>query len=258
MERRAFLAVAAGSVPLAGCLGDVFSNDGGNSGDGDGGTGANGGSMATTDGPAGTGAASGTASRSPASTAAGSLPDHPATANLADSPHLGPAPGRAAKLIVAFEDPSCPSCRRFESQTFPKIRSKLVAEQDVSFAFRVFPHVRPWADRACQALFATHAREEAAFWELKDYYFENQNGFSTGNVLSKTRDWLASNTGVDVAAVVADAEAGAFSDAIQTDMRAVERAGVEVTPTFFLFKEREFVTKIRGGQGYEVFASALQ
>lgn len=226
--RRAFLAAGAGAAAaLAGCAG--------------GGT--------TTDAPTGTTA--GTATDG----GGGGLPDHPALAAVEAQPALGDLsrPG----VIVAFEDPSCPLCRRFEENAYPRIVSELVEPGKAAFVFRGYPVVYPWGDPASHALEATYDADPGAFWGLKDFYFSVQADLGTDNVLDRTESYLAENTDGDAASVVAAVEEGSYDAAVGTDLDAGEEAGASGTPAFFLFRDGEFRTGITGPQGYDVFAGAL-
>ncbi|WP_079890740.1 DsbA family protein [Halococcus agarilyticus] len=283
IDRRAFLASAVAAGVLAGCLGsgggagtsdDGNESDAGNAG-GAASTTAGGqaggttqpttavateptstpteasadGTPSTTDGPSTNGTA---ATQPPAASI-----DHPALAALAGQPYRGPTPGTAPGLIVAFEDPSCHNCERFNTGTLPTLESELVEPGEATYVYRNFPHAYEWGKPAMQALEATYARSESAFWGLKTHYFETQGEFSGSNVLDRTQEYLASETDLDAAAVVADAEAKEFDAAFQRDVDAGESAGVVSTPTFYLFSEGEFLTEIRGAQSYEVFKQAL-
>ncbi|MFC7069267.1 DsbA family protein [Halobaculum lipolyticum] len=222
--RRSALATVgvAGLGALAGCLG-------GTSGSGDGG-GANG---------------------TP-------IGDHPAGAGLDSQPALGPAD--AGATVVAFEDPSCPTCRNFERNAGERLRSGPVADGDLRFVSRVYPIIYPWGKPAVQALEAVYAREggEEAYWALFDHYFAEQGAFDTDTVLDRTESFLAANTDLDASGVVADAEAEAYDDAVQTDLDAGSAAGADRTPTLFLFRDGTYVTRASGNVSYETIASALR
>lgn len=263
LRRRAFLASAVTAGALAGCLGSGSGtgNDGTTDGDADSGGGDTSGASSTTGGTASaatneTGSGSMAQNGSGTGTPAASL-DHPAAAALAGQPFLGPAPGAARGTIIAFEDPSCHNCRRFNENTFPELESKLVDPGEASFVYRNFPHAFAWGKPAMQALEATLARGEEPFWALEHHYFATQEEFSEENVLDRTREFLAAETGVDAAAVVADAEAKKFDMAVQRDTDAGNAAGVVSTPTFYLFRDGKFLTEVRGAQSYQVFAQAL-
>ncbi len=186
-----------------------------------------------------------------------SVQEHPSGEGIESQPVLGPAPGEAEGTIVAFEDPSCPTCGRFESSAFPKLKSNLIDEGRVSFVFRSIPVVYDWGEPATMALEATYDRSESAFWSLKSHYYAQQAGFTTDNVLDRTESFLADETDVDAAAVRADTEAGAFQDAVDLDLSASESAGVEATPTLFCFDADGFTTSVSGPVGYQSLKGAL-
>lgn len=181
--------------------------------------------------------------------------DHPAATGINDQPTLGDR-GRQG-VIVAFEDPSCPTCRRFNQNTFPRIRSDLVATGDAAYVLRGYPVVYPWGDPASHALEATFDRDPAAMWALKRHYFDEQGQFSTDTVLDRTALFLNDETAVDGDAVVADVEGDAYADAVQADLDAGEAAGASGTPTFYLFRDGEYQTTVNGAQDYTVFENVL-
>lgn len=181
------------------------------------------------------------------------LEDHPATAGLDSQPRLG---DNAENVVVVFEDPSCPTCRRFEENAVSKVESELVAEGSASLVYRGFPVVYPWGEPANHALEATYDRDEDDFWALKDYYFDNQSEFDSDNVLDSTEQFLDDETGVDGAAVVEDVRNDAYADAVQTDIDAAEAADVVGTPSVFLFKDGEYLTKAAGNVSFEIILTA--
>ncbi|MFB6100958.1 MAG: DsbA family protein [Haloplanus sp.] len=185
------------------------------------------------------------------------LDTHPVGRDLAAQPRHGPVPTDATGTIVAFEDPSCPRCAAFEETTVPKIRSELVATGQVAFVVRTIPVVYQWGEPAIQALEATFARDAEAFWELFGHYFDNQDAFGTDTVLDRTRSFLDSETDVDGAAVVADAEAKAYDDAVEADLSASEAAEVSGTPTVFLFRDGAYRTRATGSVSFDLVTRAL-
>jgi protein-disulfide isomerase len=240
--RRTFLAASAATLAaLAGCTGGPGGGDGNGDGDGDGGNGGD-----------------GTPTGTPTAEAVETLATHPAARDIDAQPHLGPPVEDAAGVVVAFEDPSCTLCRRFEQNTLPDLRSNLVDTGDAAFVYRGYPVIYPWGKPATQALESTFAADAEAFWALKDHYFAEQGSFDADNVLSETEAFLASETSVDAAAVVDDARNERHDDAVQADIEAAQAAGAgSQTPIFYLFRDGEFRTRVSGPQGYDVFAAAM-
>lgn len=185
------------------------------------------------------------------------MDEHPAANGLASQPVEGTDPAEADVVIVAFSDPSCPFCKRFAEDTLPTIRSNLLEQGSTAFVYRSLGMVKAWGTPAAKALEATHERSETAHWTLKAHYYDEQDAFSTENVLAKTKTFLDAETDVDGGDVVAAVEAGAADDAFHLDETSASAAGVTGTPTFFLFRDGRSLTKIVGAVGYDVFATAL-
>lgn len=182
------------------------------------------------------------------------LSSHPISEGLDEQPSIGSSD--ASTSIVAFEDPSCHSCHRFETTVLPTMREQMIDTGDTEFFYRLFTiPVQPWGTPASKALEATHASDEDAFWDLKSFYYDEFD-FSTEDVMPRTRDFL-SGTGVDAGAVVEGAESGEFDDEVESDRRVGEQAGVRGTPTFFLVDGNEVVARVVGPQSTSVFRNAL-
>lgn len=233
MHRRRFLMTGV-ALAVAGCSG----------GDGTGGTSRGG----ATDGGTGTDAAE-------------TLDTHPAARNPSSQPRHGPEPGQATATIVVFEDPSCPTCARFEREVVPNIMTELVEPGTVSFVFRGYPVIYSWGEPATRALEAVYARNAEAHWTLAAHYFENQGdyrGSEPAGVFDRTETFLAAETGVDATAAMDAASDGEADAAVETDLAAGRDAGAgRTTPHLFLFRDGAFRTKSAGYTGLETIKGVL-
>ncbi|MDS0220644.1 DsbA family protein [Haloarcula sp. S1AR25-5A] len=184
-----------------------------------------------------------------------SVDTHPAAADLEAQPRRGELGGH---VILAFEDPSCPTCRRFHENTVPDIRENIVDTGKGAYVVRTYPVIYPWGEPATQALESTFARDSAAFWALFEHYFAEQPSFDPDNVLERTATFLTEETDLDGEAVASDARNRVHDDAVQADIQAAENAGLgETTPIILLFDDGEFVTKVNGSVSYDLIAEAL-
>jgi len=181
--------------------------------------------------------------------------DHPTAADLASQPALGEFTG---KMIVAFEDPSCPTCKRFHQEVYPELESKLIEPGEIAYILRPYPVIYPWGNSACKALDATFQRDAPAGWGLLDHYFARQGSFGRENVLSRTADYLDRETTVEGSAVVEAVESGASDAAVQADLDAGRDGGLgERTPVFAMFRDGEFLTSAAGAVSYNTLATVL-
>ena len=185
------------------------------------------------------------------------LSEHTVADGLESQPTLGAEPGEGEGTIVAFEDPSCPTCARFETSTFPRLQRELLDTGRASFVFRSIPIIYEWGQPATMALEATYDRSADAFWALKDHYYSEQGAFDSDNVLDRTETFLGENTDLDATAVVDDAEAGAFQTAVDLDLSVANELGIDATPTFYVFDGGTFSTDITGAVGYDSLKGAM-
>lgn len=193
------------------------------------------------------------------SEAGASVDDHPASRSLADQPYLGDPPDDAEKLIVAFEDPSCPTCRRFHTGGFRDVQRQIVEPDSASFVYRPYRFTgRSWATPAIHAVLETTARERLAAWDLLDFYYDEQGGLSSGSIGEATRSFLAENTDVDAEAVVQAAEDRAHRAILETAESDGDEAGVTSTPTFYLFADGAFTTELSGAQDVTAFEAGFE
>lgn len=190
------------------------------------------------------------------------LASHPAARSLAAQPRLGPDPAEADGVIVAFEDPSCPTCRRFERRVVPRIREELVEPGRGTYVFRGYPVIYDWGEPATRALEAAYARDPAAHWTLASHYFDEQDAYRAAGpeaVYERTESFLAEATDLDAAAVVAAARDGESDAAVRTDLDAGRDAGAGgTTPAIYLFRDGTFRADGRGSVSYDLIESALQ
>lgn len=196
-------------------------------------------------------------------TAPGStLETHPAGQELAAQPTLGPAPGEATGVVVAFEDPSCRTCARFEAEVVPQLLTEYVEPGTVSYVFRGYPVVYPWGEQGTRALEAVYDRDPVTHWTLASHYFENQGTFSgldPAGIYDETESFLASETDLDATATMDAARNGEFDGAVAADFEAGQAAGAGfTTPHLFLFRDGEFRTKSAGYTPLSTLESVLE
>lgn len=236
MRRRAVLASIATLPAVSGCLGSPGDGSGAADGDGDDAAGGSDRSGGTDDGP------------------------HAALDALEGQPYLGREPGTASRLIVAFEDPGCPNCASFHANELPGVRSEVVEPGDASLVWRPLRYatqVAPWNTEGIHAVLETTSRDVDAAWTLLDHYYANQGEISSSNVAEQTRTALE-GTGVDADAVVTALEDGAHTERLSDSEDAASAAGVTSTPTFLLFEDDSFVTRIAGARSAAEFAAAFE
>jgi len=142
----------------------------------------------------------------------------------ANGPARGPA--GAPVTIVEFSDFQCPFCSRI-TPTLEQVVSKY--GNKVRLVFRQFPlPMHPNAAKAAEASLC--ANEQGKFWEMHDAMFKDQAGLAVDGLKSKA----AGITGINAASFNSCLDSGKETPAVQSDMKAGTKAGVNGTPAMFV------------------------
>ena len=90
----------------------------------------------------------------------------------------GPALGSegAPVTIVEFSDFQCSFCRKFWSDTLPKLKETYIKRGKARFIYRHFAILGKFSEQAAMA--AECAGEQEKFWEYHDMLFANQGGLA--------------------------------------------------------------------------------
>ncbi len=143
----------------------------------------------------------------------------------------------APVTIVEWSDFQCPYCAR-GADTVEQILEKY--PNDVKFVFQHFPlNFHPWAKPAAIAADCAGKQDPEAFWKLHDKYFEDQKALNPGNVLAKSKEYLAeSEIDMEKWSACAEDKDGeeykAMAAAVDAAMKAGQKFGVSGTPGFFV------------------------
>jgi protein-disulfide isomerase len=146
----------------------------------------------------------------------------------------GGAPARGSAVapvtIVEFSDFQCPFCRS-AAKTLEQI---VQSNPNVRVVFRNFPlPMHPWALAAARAASCSRRTPEA-FWKLHDYYFDHQRELTLDNIADKTRTFLTSLDGMDMAAFDRCVASEESLQQIRADMRTGIKRGISGTPSVFV------------------------
>ena len=160
----------------------------------------------------------------------------------------------APVVIEAWEDPQCPFCQRFTTNTLPEIERVYIDTGKVKYVFRQFPipNAHPWAIPAAVALECAYSQDEDAFWTLHDAYYQQQSLINIHNLKQFSLDVLeGENVDVDAFATCLDNQESLGE--VNQDIAEGIGKGVSGTPTFFVNGQ-----KVVGAQPFSVFASMIE
>jgi protein-disulfide isomerase len=166
----------------------------------------------------------------PATTATVSAGDF----ELERQPGLGDT--EAPVTVVVFEDFSCPACRTFEEQVFPRLKREYIDAGAVRAYFINFQFLGSDSMNAALAAECVYHQDEAAFWDYKTVLYRAQgpqgsNWASTPRLLDLARDAVPQ---IDHAELQACIQEERHLDAIERDRDIAVAAGATGTPTVFV------------------------
>jgi protein-disulfide isomerase len=140
-----------------------------------------------------------------------------------DAPAIGPADARVT--IVTFSDFQCPFCADAVA-TLHELRDRHPDDLRIVFRHNPLSFHRHARDAARAAIAVREARGDAAFWEMHDRLFANQDALTQEDLVGH-----AAAVGVDIAAAL---ESEAHEDVLERDHEIARRFGVTSTPIFFV------------------------
>lgn len=152
-----------------------------------------------------------------------------------DAPTLGDSD--VPVTVAEYVDFSCPHCRTYALNVFPRIYREFVTSGVVRYVHHDFPiPVDNWSRPAANA-----AREvqrlggDEPFFTYSDALFRNQNNYSY-NLFVGLTDGL--NANIDSKEVRRAAEAGSYCKLLNTGVKQASDRGVSATPTVFVNEKK--------------------
>ena len=150
----------------------------------------------------------------------------PETMSVAGEPFRGES--RASLAIIEYEDFECPFCRRFEHDTYPRIRAAYIETGKVKYFYRDMP--LPFHQHSMPAARAARcAAEQGKLWEMHDSLFDDPASLNTADI-----DARAAKLGIDTAKLDTCMTSERFADVIQHSMTEASGMQISGTPTFLI------------------------
>ncbi|NMJ77255.1 thioredoxin domain-containing protein [Nanohaloarchaea archaeon] len=170
----------------------------------------------------------------------------------------------APVTMVIYEDYQCPFCKRFETQTFPKIKSNYVDSGDVKVVWKDFPAPslgHDWSEPAAAATECVYREGgNEAFWNVNKKVFEKaktltrgEDEFTTENIQSRIKEF-ASEEGVSESAVQSCIENDNPMQEVNEDKQGILGITSNIgTPTAVVNGK-----KVVGAQPYPQFETVIE
>jgi protein-disulfide isomerase len=148
----------------------------------------------------------------------------------------------APKTLMVFADMQCPFCREFETQAFPSIVKNDVRAGKLRVVFQPISFIGTDSTVAARAVVA--AAQQNKFFDYASTFYANQGEENTGYVTEAFLTKIAKAVpGLNVAKWKADLSAGAGTSIMSRAETAAKTAHVDSTPSFFVAKKGQSLTK---------------
>jgi protein-disulfide isomerase len=162
----------------------------------------------------------------------------------------------APVTMVEFTDYQCPFCRRFETDSFAKLKTEYIDTGKVRFVSRDLPlEFHPNAPGAAVA--ARCAGEQNKFWEMRDaMMLDTATDLGSESILK-----YGQKTNLDMTAFSACLKEKKFTSAIQKDTADAGALGISGTPSFVIGKtDKTEIAGVRivGAVPFAVFDSTIK
>ena len=153
---------------------------------------------------------------------------------LERQPRLGDP--EAPLTMVFFEDYSCPACRAFEEDVFPRIKREYVEPGHLQVYALNFQFLGPDSVNAALAAECVHAQSESHYWEYKTYIYraqgpQGQPWASNERLLDLAQEGVPD---IDLDELQACMDERRYEDDIQRDREIGSATGVQGTPSIFV------------------------
>jgi protein-disulfide isomerase len=147
-------------------------------------------------------------------------------ASAGNSPVLGQS--SAPVTIIEFSDYQCPYCGRFETDTYPQLKTDYIDTGKVKLVFRNFPlSFHENAQNAAEA--AECANEQGKFWAYNENLFAKNTALTVTNLKQYAKD-----LGLDTTKFDQCLDSGKMKSVVQKDVTDATSYGVSGTPTFYI------------------------
>jgi protein-disulfide isomerase len=170
------------------------------------------------------------------STTAPTTPATPAAAStsLAGLPQHGDTLGKpsAPATLIVYEDPQCPYCRAWNTDTLPTVVNQFVRTGKINLVYRGIVIIGPDSVRGLHAIYAAAGQNK--LWNLVDALYAHQGAENSGWITNSVILAAAQEAGANGKAIAANMGSPAVDAALTTAETDAKADQVQGTPTFVL------------------------
>jgi protein-disulfide isomerase len=181
-------------------------------------------------------------------------PDNtPIEVRVKDAMAMGKAD--APLTMVAFVDYECPFCRRFDVETFPRLKKEWIDAGKLRYVVRDLPlEFHPRAQKASEASYC--AADQGKYWEMRDVLVQNQQKLDPDSLVAH-----AKGLGLAEAPFRQCLDGGKYAAPVKASLDEARKLGVSGTPTFVIGKTGGDAlrgVKVIGALPFAVFEQRLK
>ena len=177
----------------------------------------------------------------------------PVEVRVKDAMAMGKAD--APLTMVAFVDYECPFCRRFDVDTFPRIKKEFIDTGKLRYVVRDLPlEFHPRAQKASEASYC--AADQGKYWEMRDVLVQNQQKLDPESLVAH-----AKGLGLAEAEFRKCLDSGKHAAPVKASLDEAKKLGVSGTPTFVIGKTGGDAlkgVKVVGALPFAVFEERLK
>lgn len=155
----------------------------------------------------------------------------------------------APVTVIEYASLTCPYCRRFHAEVFPKFKRNFIDTGKVHFIFREFPIGRAAGTAAVAARCVPQEHYFAANWK----FLANQRRWVSQDVRPGVIHKIVQEFGLDRAAFDTCLQNQTIISGLKQVKERGRKLGVTATPTIFVNTEKR-----RGGVGYEDLVKLIE
>jgi len=134
--------------------------------------------------------------------------------------------------VVEFADFQCPYCEMYWHDVEPTIISKYIATNKVYYTYSPMAFLGQESTDAAVAAYC--ANDQNAFWQYRDYLFNNHTGENVGDFTQTKLIQFAKKLNLDINAFTTCINSGTYTQKVTDDNNYAAQQGVNSTPTFMV------------------------
>lgn len=191
------------------------------------------------------------------------LPEPSATSIFSGIPQHGDTLGKATApaTLLVFEDPQCPYCKQFNTETLPSVVSDFVRTGRVKLVWRGINIIGANSEPGLRAIFA--AGNQNKLWQMAEAVYQRQGAEGSGWITTALLTQAATAAGAKSAPVLSASSSAAVTAQLKNAENEATADAIRGTPSFVLQQapaqpQQLNVTSLDPAAFSATLASALQ